>query len=105
MRELTKEIASKEQAAIDEPILQQEIQALKKELKATKADQQECEAQKGHYEKQLAQIEPTVKSLEQVLTENPSAEQLQNMVKEATQKIEKLEAAAQYKSYRNKSNC
>ena len=97
LEELTKEIASKEQAAIDEPILQQEIQALKKELKATKADQQECEAQKGHYEKQLAQIEPTVKSLEQVLTENPSAEQLQNMVKEATQKIEKLEAAAQYK--------
>jgi len=97
LEELTKEIASKEQAAIDEPILQQEIQALKKELKATKADQQECEAQKGHYEKQLAQIEPTVKSLEQVLTENPSAEQLQNMVKEVTQKIEKLEAAAQYK--------
>lgn len=97
LEELTKEIASKEQAAIDEPILQQEIQALKKELKATKADQQECEAQKGHYEKQLAQIEPTVKSLEQVLTENPSAEQLQNMVKEVTQNIEKLEAAAQYK--------
>ncbi|QGG49830.1 DEAD/DEAH box helicase [Lysinibacillus pakistanensis] len=97
LEELTKEIAAKEQAAIDEPILQQEIQALKKELKATKADQQECEAQKGHYEKELAQIEPTVKSLEQVLTENPSAEQLQNMIKEVTQKIEKLEAAAQYK--------
>ena len=97
LEELTKEIAAKEQAAIDEPILQQEIQALKKELKATKADQQECEAQKGHYEKQLAQIEPTVKSLEQVLTENPSAEQLQNMIKEVTQKIVKLEAAAQYK--------
>jgi len=97
LEELTKEIAAKEQAAIDEPILQQEIQALKKELKATKAEQQECEAQKEHYEKQLAQIEPTVKSLEQVLTENPSAEQLQNLIQEATKKIELLEAAAQYK--------
>ena len=97
LEDLTKEIAAKEQAAIDEPVLQQEIQALKKELKATKAEQQECEAQKEHYEKQLAQIEPTVKSLEQVLTENPSAEQLQNVIQETTKKIEQLEAAAQYK--------
>ncbi|MGE7111362.1 DEAD/DEAH box helicase [Lysinibacillus sp. NPDC047702] len=97
LEDLTKEIAAKEQAAIDEPVLQQAIQALKKELKATKAEQQECEAQKEHYEKQLAQIEPTVKSLEQVLIENPSAEQLQNVIQETTKKIEQLEAAAQYK--------
>ncbi len=32
LEELTKEIAAKEQAAIDEPILQQEIQALKKRI-------------------------------------------------------------------------
>lgn len=47
LEELTKEIAAKEQAAIDEPVLQQEIQALKKELKAVKTEQQASEAQKS----------------------------------------------------------
>lgn len=97
LEELTKEIAAKEQAAIDEPILQQEIQALKKELKAAKAEQQESEAHKEHYEKQLAQIEPAVKKLEQTLAESPSIEQLKLTIEETTQKIEQLEAAAQYK--------
>lgn len=97
LEQLTQEIAAKEQAAIEEPILQQEIQALKKELKAAKTEQQTCEAQKEHYEKQLAQIEPIVQQLEQTLADYPSVEQLQCTIQETTEKVEQLEAAAQYK--------
>ncbi|WP_238542734.1 AAA domain-containing protein [Lysinibacillus boronitolerans] len=97
LEQLTKEIAAKEQAAIEEPILQQEIQALKKELKAAKTEQQTCEAQKEHYVKQLAQIEPIVQQLEQTLADYPSVEQLQSTIQETTEKVKHLEAAAQYK--------
>lgn len=97
LEELTQEIAAKEQAAIEEPILQQEIQALKKDLKAAKTEQQTYEAQKEHYEKQLAQIEPIIQQLEQTLADHPSIENLQLSIQEASQKVEQLEAAAQYK--------
>lgn len=97
LEQLTQEIAAKEQAAIEEPILQQEIQTLKKELKAAKTEQQTCETQKEHYEKQLAQIEPIVQQLEQTLADYPSVEQLQGTIQETTEKVKHLEAAAQYK--------
>ncbi|MGN4126851.1 AAA domain-containing protein [Lysinibacillus sphaericus] len=97
LEELTKEIAAKEQAAIDEPILQQEIQALKKELKVVKTEQQACEAQKEHYDKQHSQLEPVVQSLEQTLMENASIEQVQLNLQETTKKIDQWQAAIQYK--------
>ena len=97
LEELAKEIQAKEQAAIDEPLLQQEIQELKKQLKAAKTEQQTCEAQKEHYEKQLAQIEPTVQAFEQTLSENSPLEQLQLTLQDITQKIEQWQAAIQYK--------
>lgn len=97
LEQLAQEIQAKKQAAIDEPLLQQGIQELKKQLKATKAKQQECEAQKEHYEKQLAQIELAVQTFEQTLLENPPVEQLQLTLQDITQKIEWWQAAIQYK--------
>lgn len=97
LEELAKEIKAKEQAALDEPLLQQEIQELKKELKTAKMEQQAGEAQKEHYEKQLAQIEPAVQTFEQTLSDNPSLEQLQLTIQEITQKVEQWQAAIQYK--------
>ncbi|KOS66464.1 DNA helicase [Lysinibacillus contaminans] len=97
LEEIAQEIQAKEQAAIDEPLLQQEIQELKKQLKASKTEQQECEVQKEHYEKQLAQIEPVVQAFEKTLSENPSLEQLQLTLQELTQKIEQWQSAIQYK--------
>lgn len=97
LEELTKEIAAKEQAAIDEPILQQDIQALKKELKTAKADKDAHVAQKEHYEKQLAQLESAIQTQEQVLSEYDSQEQLQQFIQESTNKIEQWQAVMQYK--------
>ena len=97
LEDIAKEIQAKEQAKLDEPLLQQEIQELKKQLKAVKTTQQECEAQKEHYEKQLAQIEPTVKTLEQTLSEHSSLEQLQLRIEELTKTIEQFQVAIHYK--------
>ena len=97
LEELTKEIAAKEQAAIDEPILQKEIQSLKKELKTAKAEKEASEAQKEHYEKQLAQLASAIQSQEQILAEYASAEQLQQTIQDSTIKIEQWQAAIQYK--------
>ena len=97
LEELTKEIAAKEQAAIDEPILQKEIQSLKKELKTAKAEKEASEAQKEHYEKQLAQLASAIQSQEQILAEYASAEQLQQTIQDNTIKIEQWQAAIQYK--------
>ena len=97
LEELTKEIAAKEQAAIDEPILQKEIQSLKKELKTAKAEKEASEAQKEHYEKQLAQLASAIQSQEQIVAEYASAEQLQQTIQDNTIKIEQWQAAIQYK--------
>lgn len=97
LEELTKEIAAKEQAAIDEPILQKEIQSLKKELKTAKAEKEASEAQKEHYEKQLAQLESAIQSQEHIVAEYASAEQLQQTIQDNTIKIEQWQAAIQYK--------
>ncbi|MFJ7840370.1 DEAD/DEAH box helicase [Lysinibacillus sphaericus] len=97
LEELTKEIAAKEQAAIDEPILQKEIQSLKKELKTAKAEKEASEAQKEHYEKQLAQLESAIQSHELIVAEYASAEQLQQTIQDNTIKIEQWQAAIQYK--------
>lgn len=97
LEELTKEIAAKEQAAIDEPILQKEIQSLKKELKTAKAEKEASEAQKEHYEKQLAQLESAIQSQELIVAEYASAEQLQQTIQDNTIKIEQWQAAIQYK--------
>lgn len=97
LEELTKEIAAKEQAAIDEPILQKEIQSLKKELKTAKAEKEASEAQKEHYEKQLAQLASAIQSQEQILAEYASAEQLQQTIQDSTIKIEQWQTAIQYK--------
>ncbi|TKI68006.1 DNA helicase [Lysinibacillus mangiferihumi] len=97
LEELTKEIAAKEQAAIDEPILQKEIQSLKKELKTAKAEKEASEAQKEHYEKQLAQLASAIQSQEHIVAEYASAEQLQQTIQDNTIKIEQWQAAIQYK--------
>lgn len=97
LEELTKEIAAKEQAAIDEPILQKEIQSLKKGLKTAKAEKEASEAQKEHYEKQLAQLESAIQSQELIVAEYASAEQLQQTIQDNTIKIEQWQAAIQYK--------
>lgn len=97
LEELTKEIAAKEQAAIDEPILQKEIQSLKKELKTAKVEKEASEAQKEHYEKQLAQLESAIQSQELIVAEYASAEQLQQTIQDNTIKIEQWQAAMQYK--------
>ncbi|MFJ7668627.1 AAA domain-containing protein [Lysinibacillus sp. NPDC097195] len=97
LEELTKEIAAKEQAAIDEPILQQDIQALKKELKTAKTEKEAHEAHKEHYEKQLAQLEAAIQAQEQILSDYDSQEQLQQLIQESTNKIEQWQAVMQYK--------
>ncbi len=97
LEELTKEIAAKEQAVIDEPILQKEIQSLKKDLKTAKAEKESSEEQKEHFEKQLAQLESAIQSHEQILFEYDSLEQLQQTIQDSTQNIEQWQAAIQYK--------
>lgn len=66
-------------------------------MKTVKTEQQACEAQKEHYEKQLSQLEPIIESLEQILTENNSMEQLQLTIDETTKMIEQWQAAIHYK--------
>ncbi|MFJ7407968.1 MULTISPECIES: DEAD/DEAH box helicase [unclassified Lysinibacillus] len=97
LEELGKEIAAKEQAAIDEPILQKEIQSLKKDLKTARAEKESSEEQKEHVEKQLAQLESAIQSQEQILSEYDSLEQLQQTIQNCTHKIEQWQAAIQYK--------
>ncbi|MGE7842477.1 DEAD/DEAH box helicase [Lysinibacillus sp. NPDC093712] len=97
LEELVKEIAAKEQAAIDEPILQKEIQSLKKDLKTAKAEKESSEEQKEHLEKQLAQLESVIQSQAQILSEYDSLEQLQQTIQDCTHKIEQWQAAIQYK--------
>ncbi len=97
LEELVKEIAAKEQAAIDEPILQKEIQSLKKDLKTAKAEKESSEEQKELLEKQLAQLESAIQSQEQILSDYDSLEQLQQTIQDCTHKIEQWQAAIQYK--------
>ncbi|MFJ5790701.1 DEAD/DEAH box helicase [Lysinibacillus sp. NPDC093197] len=97
LEELVKEIAAKEQAAIDEPILLREIQSLKKDLKTAKAEKESSEEQKELLEKQLAQLESAIQSQEQILSDYDSLEQLQQTIQDCTHKIEQWQAAIQYK--------